>query len=529
MKDKSEFKILLIQPPITVYGEVVTGSSVSFPINLLYLLSYLKKHGYTNVKIKDFLYSPEKQFKNQEGDSARVGWTDQEIKEQLESEKPDLVGISCVFTRYFNDSHNLAKLVKETSPNAKVVFGGTHATNFATETLKDANVDFVVRGEGELTFLQLAETLSSGGDAHAGKGLSYRRSDGTIQHNDKQPPLDINTLPALDYEAIDMDIYIDRKGDYQMKYPSFQFSTSRGCPMNCIYCSVNTVWERKWRGREPKLVLDEIEYLYKKYGLKEIAFLDDSISVDPKRFMAICQGLIDRKIKIHWSTPNGIAHWTLNKEIIALMKKAGCYRLTFGIESGNKQIRGFLGKPFDLNQAKELIQYANSIGMWTIITNILGFPDEDQDKVDDTLNFAITSGADFAAFFRLTPYPDAPIYKVLKEKGLLDFEALIDPLNDNSKLISDYLSADLRTHHMSSTDINNSVHRLTQTFFKHRMKSYLKNPLKIFKKIYSWDSFVYTLKIFWAFSKMILRAIKHRRFDITMLYKGPKKKKEINN
>ena len=113
-----------------------------------------------------------------------------------------------------------------------------------------------------------------------------------------------------------------------------------------------------------------MELLYNRYGVREFQIMDDSAGTSKVRLQEICREILKRGLDIKWTTPNGIAHWFLDEETLKLMKMAGCYRITFGIESGNIQTRAFLGKPFPLEQAKRMLHFANSIGMWTICTFI---------------------------------------------------------------------------------------------------------------------------------------------------------------
>ena len=229
---------------------------------------------------------------------------------------------------------------------------------------------------------------------------------------------------SVDYTLIDIKKYTNGpyKSPFLMRYPSIGILSSRGCPGNCVYCTVKAVWGRTWRGKSAKRTVDEIELLHTKYGVREFSFWDDSASVNQKRWENICDEIIKRNLDIKWATPNGIAHWTLTKKILDKMYKAGCYRITIGIESGNPETRKFLGKPYSLQQAKEIIQHANRIGMWTICTNILGFPYETKESMEDTLRFAKKSGTDFASFFLLYPIVTSDVYNYFKKEGLLNFD-----------------------------------------------------------------------------------------------------------
>ena len=119
----------------------------------------------------------------------------------------------------------------------------------------------------------------------------------------------------------------------------------------------------------------------------------------------ICDAIIDRKIDIRWTPPNGIAIWTLDRELLKKIKRSGCYRLTFGIESGNPETQKFIGKKLDRERVKEVIRNANSLGLWTLCTFIIGFPYETREAIYDTIDFAIDSGTDLALFYRLGLWP----------------------------------------------------------------------------------------------------------------------------
>ena len=142
---------------------------------------------------------------------------------------------------------------------------------------------------------------------------------------------------------------------YLMRIPLTSMITSRGCPFNCVFCSVHTVWGRKFRKRDPKQVVDEIELLVKKYGVKEIHFEDDNLTLDRERILKICKEIIKRKIDIKWTTPNGVAIWTLDEEVLKYIKKSGCYKLCFGIESADPTTQKFIRKGINLEKSKKII------------------------------------------------------------------------------------------------------------------------------------------------------------------------------
>jgi len=296
-----------------------------------------------------------------------------------------------------------------------------------------------------------------------------------------------------------------------MRYPSATLITSRGCPGKCVYCTVRAVWGRTWRGRSPRNVVDEIEELVKKYGVREIAPLDDSASVNKKRWNAICDELISRKLDIKWNTPNGIAHWTLDKPTIKKMYEAGCYRVTFGIESGNPETREFLGKPYSLSQAKELIEYANNIGMWTICTNIIGFPYERMGSMEDTIEFAKKCGTDFATFYLLIPQPTSDVYQYFRKENLLNFDRFFEDLKINGdeferiNYILNETGAD--TKYFKKEELREIQKKAYREFIIYRALSYFFNPTRLVRKIRSKEDLFYLLRLLSYGVKIFLRTV----------------------
>jgi len=309
----------------------------------------------------------------------------------------------------------------------------------------------------------------------------------------------LDEIPFPAWDVVDLSRY-DLGGVFNMRKPVFPIVSSRGCPGHCLYCSVNSVWRHCWRGRSAKNVVDEIEYLIKNFGVKEIAFQDDSMSVNKERLENICEELIKRKINIKWTTPNGIAHWTLDKNCLKLMKKAGCYRITFGIETGDGELRRWVGKPYSLEQAKDLTIYANNLGFWTLATNIIGFPYETQNNMEKTFKFAIDSDVDLAFFFRLGPRPGTPIYEIFKKEGWL--------MKNKHLLFSEDVAC--QTKYFSGKEIIEIQNKLYRNFLWKRLLT-IKLIRRIFKKIKSIEDVIYLIKIGLHGIKLVFNLVLSRK------------------
>ncbi len=264
--------------------------------------------------------------------------------------------------------------------------------------------------------------------------------------------------------------------------PAMFVVTSRGCPFNCKFCSIKSVWGSGWRYHSPKRVVDEIEALIKNYGVGEIHFIDDNIAVNINRLENICDELVIRKLNIKWTTPNGITIWTLTETVLEKMKRSGCYRLTFGIETACKKTQRYIRKTqIDLDKAKKIISKANSLGIWTISTFIIGFPDETRDDILETIDFAVNSDLDFAFFFLPMLFPNTDMTEDYRERGLLQKDGK-------------YLSGrcGVATKHFTSEELN----AIKKNAYSRTIRARVFRPFKELEKIKSMEDFKYCWRLF---------------------------------
>jgi anaerobic magnesium-protoporphyrin IX monomethyl ester cyclase len=467
------------------------------PLGLMYIAGYLRKFGVSS-KICELGVFDIQEAKDL-GARIRFGFSDGQIADLIKKEQPKIVGITCMYSIYYRDVVEIAQAIKAVDPGVLIVLGGNHASTYWKHVLKNAAIDVVVCGEGEQTFLELATAYLRREDYRSFPGLAFRSNKGIVKNPGRDYLKDLDEIPFLPMDMIDVKRYIEHPNPFVMRKPGWGIVSSRGCPGCCVYCTVQAVWGRTWRGRSPKNVVDEIELLKKTYGFQEFYFLDDSASVDKKRWEGICDEILRRRLDITWTTPNGIAHWTLSREILSKMKKAGCYRVTFGIESGNPETRKFLGKPYPLEQAKELIRHANRIGMWTISTNIIGFPYESLGSIKDTVAFAKKSGTDFACFYLLIPQPTSAVYDFFKKEGLLNFDGFFESLDfdeaefERINTILNETGCD--TVYFKKEELSRLQKEAYRSFMLHRALTYLFNPLRLIRKIHSVEDLCYILRL----------------------------------
>lgn len=498
-------KILLIWHPITVRPPDPSRPSPSIPIGLAYLASVLEQENY-EVKILDALALGYNQL-TKRGECITVGLTDEEIAKAVESFQPDIVGISSMFTAYASDAYNCARIVKTINPTIPVVFGGSHVSINPAAVLSNKNVDIAVKGEGEITFLELVKALEKKENLFQIPGTVVRGEAG-LHWNQPRPFIkDLDSLPFPAFHLLPLEIYskMADANPFLMRQPSLPLITSRSCPYRCVYCSIHSVWGHAWRGRSPKNVVDEIEFLIDKYHVRELSIRDDNFTVNRKRVIDICDLIKERGLDVKWCTPNGVAIWTLNKEVIRKMKEAGCYRLTFGIESGNRETLKFIGKPLNPEYAKKMIKYANKIGLWTVCTFILGLPLEDENSIRDTINYALSCDTDFAAFYVFAPFPGTPAYEVCKKEELV---------KDEGESWGAILGGNgCGTKYLSKDTVQKLQFEAQASFMNKRLRS-VDTTIRLIRKIHSVEDIRYVMKII----KKGLR--------IGLLMVRPQKKKE---
>lgn len=496
-------RVLLIKPPITYYKTEAEYSPYE-PLGLMYLASYIREYC-DDIEVKILDASTRIDLKRWEGDFFKVGYTDDMITKAVADFQPNLVGISSMFTINSKGVHDTAKIIKGYDKNIPIIVGGAHVSAFPDWVLKDENVDAVVKGEGEETLLEIVNCLRMDKSMFEISGVIYRGDGKVIENPLRSFMKDLDTIPFPARDLVNMDVYFYEKYNYShsMSPPRSTVVSSRGCPYRCIFCSIHSLWRHSYRMRAPEKVVDEIEMLVKTYGVQEIAFFDDNLSVSKKRMIGICDEIIRRKLKIKWCTPNGIAIWTLDKEVVSKMRESGCYKLTFGIETGSLATQKFIRKShIDLEKSKELIKYCNKIGIWTHSSFIIGFPYETEKDIMDTIDYALNCGIDMATFFIATPYPGTELYDIYQQENLLP------DLGDEKSL--EWLGSVGR----SMCDTKNFTRKQIEDFISMAQKKvYIKravsfmNPLKVLPKIKGQDEFRYFAKQVSSYSKRLLKSL----------------------
>lgn len=483
--------ILLIHPYI---NSSVPTLYLTEPMGLVCLATYLEKKskGNRNINILD-LYALGHNKTRKIGDYYNIGISDPKtILNMINRYNPDIIGITCSFTTYTKAVFELTNLIKENFPKALLVLGGAHVTIDAENTLsKYCKADIVVRGEGEITFEEIVQKMESGKNLFDTIGITYRYRGNIISNPKRELIPNINGLPIPDRKFIKQDVYLKINKEMYFLSKSDNVAsiiTSRGCPYNCVFCSTKVVWERKFRPRSAELVVKEIERSVKQYHANEILIGDDQFYLDKERVLKICDLLIQKKMNITFNVTSGSSIWLLDKGLLKKLKKAGLYRITFPIESGNTKTLKYVRKPIDLVTTKEMIRLANSLGIWTYGNFIIGFPYETYEDIQETINYAKRSGLDYVTFFIAKPYAGSEMYETFKKEGLLP---------DGELKPTTMGEADIDTMYLKAAELQ-KIRNNAQNYYTFLYISRFFNPVffinNIFPKIKSVDGLRYFLR-----------------------------------
>lgn len=271
--------------------------------------------------------------------------------------------------------------------------------------------------------------------------LVYKKGNEIIRNLKRSYVVDLDKLPFPDRDLVALEKYYkvnEAHGPTQEKWTPI--ISSRGCSFECTFCT-SVLWDRKWRPRTAKNVVDEIEFCLKKYSIKEFHFEDENLTFDKERTVEICNEIIRRKLNIKWQTPNGIRASVTDEEVLKLMRESGCYHITVAPESGSKRvIEEIMRKHQNLEQVKHIILSSKKLGMKSAAYFIIGLPGESKEEIKMSLDYAIQlakAGLDEVAFSLFVPLPGPELYNKLKQENKLQKNlTTMVPIGDLSKSIS---------------------------------------------------------------------------------------------
>jgi magnesium-protoporphyrin IX monomethyl ester (oxidative) cyclase len=419
-------KVCLINPPVLLPKDWKGIVRVFQPIGLAYIAAFLEKNGYEAV-ILDTFVEGWKRTHDKDG-KKYCGMSYEDITKKIKEISPEIVGIMSL-SAHAQSSYWTAEAVKNAGKNIAVVFGGPHASVRPKDCLSNENIDFVVMGEGEYTFLELVKAIekSAAGLLKNIDGIGFKESNEAVINKKREPINNLDELPFPARHLLPMEKYFEAGKSLQTSRVTPKRSTtvitSRGCPFNCIFCSVNLTMGRMWRARSPENVVAEVKQVINDYGIEEIMFEDDNMSFDKKRMEAICDLIINEKIKFSWYAPNGLRADTLDENLLRKMKDAGCKEIYVAPESGDQEVvNKIVGKNLDLKKVEEVVAMCKKVGIDVGCFFVIGMPRETKENIKRTIEFARklrSMGAKSCSFFVANPFYGTRLYDISKGEGYL--------------------------------------------------------------------------------------------------------------
>lgn len=491
-------KILLINPGQFLPLKINYPLNAFQPLGLGYLAKQLLKNKY-QVEIFDVLAEGYDQ-ETVQGQFRYVGLPNKEIRDKIRKFAPTVVGITAPFTAQAKAAHEMAKLVKTVNPKIKVVLGGSYPTTHTERILDDKNVDFVIRGEGEVGFLELVKKIDVGmkNFSHI-KGLAFRKN-GKIKLNLPRPPIQNLDDYQVAWELLPMEKYFEAA--YQVK-SSRSISTfgkrwatlftSRGCPYHCTFCVGYQVMGRVWRPRSPENVVAEMDYLIKRFKIQHFDIEDDNFTLDKERAKKICEKIIEKNWQIGWSLPNGVRADTMDEDLVRKMKAAGCRRLIVAPESGDQRVvNQLMKKNINLKKVNQVVNWCRKYGITVDAFFLLGMPGEKEKNLLKTIQYAKKLrklGVNECGFGMVVPHKGTEIYDLATKKGWLrsDFKnkSLVEGLMMGEPMLeTPYLSAQKLKQFLKQAYKVNPLIPFTK--FKLAVLLMLKSPQRFLKLSFSY-------------------------------------------
>ena len=372
--------------------------SIDIPMGVLSIAAYLRSQEYPgSVSIYDATLSG----KLWEDDQGRkfLGDTPDEIEKQIRESNADLIGISNMFTWQYQQALLVANICKSISSKLITVIGGPHASAFPKETIEETDIDFVVMGEGEHRLLELTRSLDAGVEPRI-QGVLQSEKDMELLKPSRRsrisflPELDNLPLPAYDMVDMERYFYLQRKG-YSSRprskgNRSVSMLTSRGCPHQCVFCSIQATMGYKWRHNTADYVKRHLTYLIDHYQIDYVHFEDDNFTHDPLRYEEILDVLLELPKSIRWDTPNGIRGDTWTLDLVKKTKRSGCQYLIVAIESGvQRVIDEVVKKRLDLSKVDDLMRFCKSEKLKLFAFYVAGLPGESRDDLQATMTYAL--------------------------------------------------------------------------------------------------------------------------------------------
>lgn len=369
---------------------------VTPPLGIMYIAAYIRQKFNVQIRIIN-----QKLFNT----------PNDEIVKQANEFGADIIGLSVMTTNAYSLPY-ITSHMKKALPRSLIVIGGPHVSAFGERSLEGNVADIAVPYEGEITFETIVNAYLGNGYISDTPGIFRRTNDGIVTNPGTIPLVeDVDKLPFPAYDLIDLKPYWKIQSMTLLVHRKYaSLFSSRGCPFKCIYC--HRIFGDKFRIHSAERVIEEMEFCIKNYGVGDFEIYDDIFNHDKKRLFEICDLISRRGIKVGLSFPNGLRVDELNKSSIDALANAGMYFCSCPLESGSPRIQKMMGKNLNLRKYLENVEYMDSKRIFTFGFVMMGFPNETEDDLKQTLDVACKSKLHAASIYTVTPFPNTVVYDV---------------------------------------------------------------------------------------------------------------------
>jgi len=398
-------KILFTTPPLSLekrYGSLAGGGSSSPSLGILMLAAVARQQGFECSVI----------------DASALNLSEPELLYHIEKLTPDIIGISST-TLAIGNANSLAEAVKRLFPDVVIIAGGPHVTAAPRDTMtRFPALDIAVVGEGEATIAELLLALQNGSDLSSVSGIICRSGSDLIDTGRRPLIASLDSLPFPAWELLEGFPERYLPAPFKVKsLPAATLVSSRGCPNSCIFCD-RSVFGSSGHAHSAEYIVKQVTELHLRYGIREFSFEDDTFITFKKRLVSICEQLISLKLGITWTCLGRVNH--VSAENLDLMRRAGCWQISFGIESGCQDILNLVNKGISLDQVRHAVRLSRKAGIKTKGFFIIGHPGETENTLSMTQKFALELPLNDISVSLMTPFPGSELYERAAEFGTFD-------------------------------------------------------------------------------------------------------------
>lgn len=436
-------KVLFVEPPKVFW--FVMGEYMPPPLGILQLAAYLEsQNDKWDIEVLD-------------SQAMNYGWS--KLQRHIETSNPDVLVSSALATCNTFTVLRTLEIAKKSDQNIKTVVGGQHFTALAHESLnKYPEIDYVIRGEGEITLYELVKSLEENKPPTDVKGLSFRNNDQII-HNPPRPFIsNLDDLPFPGYHLVEE--HMKKYNFKMMAYKGAGYAmveASRGCPHKCIFCSQWEHWGAKWRHKSPKRIADEMEHIFTEYGITFLWFTDDNLGLG-KRTSQICDEIIQRGISddITWFIQARSDDIVKNHNILPKMRKSGNYWIMAGLERHDDNVLDNYNKKIKASDSKLSMDLLKENDIFSQATLITGDRQDSHTSLEKLRDFVNYVDPDIAIFMVLTPFPGTALFETARKNGWLE---------DDNWTNYDMVHAVMPTEHLSRIQVQEELYMCYRSFY----------------------------------------------------------------